>query len=1050
MRRLLQLLSHCGIWIVALILYQNTAAKSEPESLSRYAKWFTLAPPALDQPRIDLTRLKKSLTRVAATPSATTPTLSLGTLSTFTWEVGAPIPGPQSLGITSSPASTAFNVTPTGGWLSVTPSSGQTPAKLQVSLAANAANFSVGRFPGAVSVAAPAASNSPQVANVDLVVVPRIVLPSFPLVGATVGSPYVQILNPLLGVGPYKKWTLSKGSLPSGLTLSPTTGVISGFPTSAAGGPFQFSVQATDSLGVISDPANYTIGVTEPGLTVSPVSLAFSARPEDRTLPDPQTLSAFSQPNGISFTAATDGSTWLSVSSGGITPGQVKVSVNPAGLGPGNHQGSITLLSQANLKNIIPVTVTVSRPSAPPHLLIHSPAIQVAAVQGQAPLQKVISVSNDGAGILNFTVGVSGGSWLNVPSLTGSVASGQTASVPFTIDVSGQDPGTYTGAVTITNADNGDSSSIPVAVTVSSQERLIHTSQSGLRFTAVVGGGAIAPQSFTIQNPGQGNLDWAIDVQRLSGGSGWLQVDPLSGSSAAGAGGESPVTVTVSPTSLAPGQYAAILKIRADGASNSPQSVTVAVNVLRPGDQGSGPQFSESGLLLIGQNGSLNGPSSLLVYNPTGKALTYTSVHESNDPQDWLGTITSSGTVSAGAPVRIPVQVNLSGLAPGVRNGVVKFAFSDGTVRTVDVTSLVLPAPASQTGDANLSPAGSGCSARGLVLAIASPSADSIQKVAQSESVRVNATDDCGNPMTAGAINVAFSNGDADLPLRHQGNGVWTGTWTPHGAGLNVRLAATAFSALPAGIFVSAQKGVQVLVLGAPDNASATVKSIVNSASFAVSPVTPGSWISIFGDQLSTSSVTADSPTPALGDTQVYLGQTQLALNYVSGGQVNAMIPYGLTSDTVHNMLILRSATASVPIDITVADVQPGIYSVDSSGSGQGSIYNAATGNLADPFNPVTAGDYVTIACAGLGRVDQPPPTGSASPADPLARTLLQPGVTIGGVTANVSFSGLQPGVIGVYQVNAVVPDGITPGQTVPVQLTAVNAVSNIVTISVR
>jgi hypothetical protein len=785
MRRLLQLLSYLGIWIVALILYQNSAAKSEPESLPRYARWFNTSPPTNDPPRIDLTRLKKSLTRIAATASATTPTLSLGTLSTFTWEVGAVIPAPQSLAVTSSPASTSFDVTATGGWLSVTPTSGQTPAKLQVSLAPNTANFSAGKFSGAISVSAPAASNSPQVANVDLVVVPRIVLPSFPLVGATVGSPYVQILTPLLGVGPYKKWTLSKGSLPSGLTLSPNSGVISGFPTSAAGGPFQFSVQATDSLGVTSDPGNYTITVTDPGLTVSPVSLAFSARPEDRTLPDPQTISAFSQPNGINFTATTDGSSWLSVSGGGVTPGQVRVSVNPGGLSPGTHQGSITLVSQANLKNIIPVSVTVSQPAAPPHLLVRSAAIQLAVVHvhGQAPLQRVIGVSNDGGGTLNFNVRVSGGSWLNLSSATGAAASGQTASVPIAIDVSGENPGTYTGAVTITNADNSDATSIPVAVTVSSQEHLIHTSQSGLRFTAVAGVGTVAPQSFTIQNPGQGNLDWAIDVQPLSGGADWIQVDPSSGSSAAGNRGESPVTVTVTPSSLTTGQYSAILRIRADGASNSPQSVTVALNVLRPGDQGSGPQFSESGLLLIGQSGSPNAPASLLAYNPTGKALTYTSVHESNDPQDWLGSITSSGTVPAGAPVRIPIQVNLSGLAPGVRNGVVKFAFSDGTVRSVDVTSLVLPPAGSQTQEAKLGPATGGCSVRGLVLAIASPSADSIQKVTQSEAVRVNATDDCGNPMTDGAINVAFSNGDPDLPLRHQGNGVWTGTWTPRGAG---------------------------------------------------------------------------------------------------------------------------------------------------------------------------------------------------------------------------------------------------------------------------
>ena len=36
--------------------------------------------------------------------------------------------------------------------------------------------------------------------------------------------------------------------------------------------------------------------------------------------------------------------------------------------------------------------------------------------------------------------------------------------------------------------------------------------------------------------------------------------------------------------------------------------------------------------------------------------------------------------------------------------------------------------------------------------------------------------------------------------------------------------------------------------------------------------------------------------------------------------------------------------------------------------------------------------------------------------------------VTIGGVNAMVSFSGLAPGFVGLYQVNAVVPTGLASG----------------------
>jgi uncharacterized protein (TIGR03437 family) len=49
--------------------------------------------------------------------------------------------------------------------------------------------------------------------------------------------------------------------------------------------------------------------------------------------------------------------------------------------------------------------------------------------------------------------------------------------------------------------------------------------------------------------------------------------------------------------------------------------------------------------------------------------------------------------------------------------------------------------------------------------------------------------------------------------------------------------------------------------------------------------------------------------------------------------------------------------------------------------------------------------------------------------------------VTIGGTKAIVSFSGLAPGFVGLYQVNAEVPEGLTAGnQPVAVELAGVSS----------
>jgi uncharacterized protein (TIGR03437 family) len=63
---------------------------------------------------------------------------------------------------------------------------------------------------------------------------------------------------------------------------------------------------------------------------------------------------------------------------------------------------------------------------------------------------------------------------------------------------------------------------------------------------------------------------------------------------------------------------------------------------------------------------------------------------------------------------------------------------------------------------------------------------------------------------------------------------------------------------------------------------------------------------------------------------------------------------------------------------------------------------------------------------------------------------LITPTVTIGGVVAVVSYSGLAPDFAGLYQVNAIVPLGISPGNTVPVVISNGNVASNTVTIAVQ
>ena len=95
-------------------------------------------------------------------------------------------------------------------------------------------------------------------------------------------------------------------------------------------------------------------------------------------------------------------------------------------------------------------------------------------------------------------------------------------------------------------------------------------------------------------------------------------------------------------------------------------------------------------------------------------------------------------------------------------------------------------------------------------------------------------------------------------------------------------------------------------------------------------------------------------------------------------------------------------------------------------------------------------GGYISIYCTGLGATDPPVASGQAGPADRVVTVKTRVTVTIGGQPATVIFAGLAPGFVALYQVNAQVPAGVTPGNALPVVITQGNARSNTATIAVR
>jgi uncharacterized protein (TIGR03437 family) len=434
-------------------------------------------------------------------------------------------------------------------------------------------------------------------------------------------------------------------------------------------------------------------------------------------------------------------------------------------------------------------------------------------------------------------------------------------------------------------------------------------------------------------------------------------------------------------------------------------------------------------------------------------------------------------TIQPSQPTTLRVFPDFSALTAGsLQRGTITLQFSDGSPsQTVNVLIVVAPpgsTPAAvETDDSGgrgtaargyrieLGPnAASGCAAQPLQIQYRSLQPNFTAVVGQGKAIDVQVSDGCGTLVGPAGQQAQVSAyfASESVAMTHIGGGIWQGTWKPLTAG-PVLVSVTAFLA-QGGNLVAGQASVLSGFVSAPAPAATTptvtAQGVVHAASDQGGvPIAPGGLITLYGVNLSDGAGQSQGlPLPQqLNGTQVLLGNQPLPILYTSAGQLNVQVPYGVPVNTQYQLTVQHGNTLSVPQSLVVAQAQPGIFTVNQQGTGQGSIVKSDGVTLAQPGTPASIGEMIVIYCTGLGAVTPAVKEGSPAPTTPpLSTTVNQVTVTIGGTTAQVAFSGLTPGYAGLYQVNAVVPSGISTGDAVPVVLSVAGQTSPAVTIAVR
>ena len=100
---------------------------------------------------------------------------------------------------------------------------------------------------------------------------------------------------------------------------------------------------------------------------------------------------------------------------------------------------------------------------------------------------------------------------------------------------------------------------------------------------------------------------------------------------------------------------------------------------------------------------------------------------------------------------------------------------------------------------------------------------------------------------------------------------------------------------------------------------------------------------------------------------------------------------------------------------------------------------------------PVPRGGSIELYMTGLGPVTNQPASGKPAPSSPnLSSTTTLPTVMLGNVPAPVTFSGLAPSFVGLYQVNLQIPQNAPAGDAVPLVVSIGGINSNTAAIAVR
>ena len=517
--------------------------------------------------------------------------------------------------------------------------------------------------------------------------------------------------------------------------------------------------------------------------------------------------------------------------------------------------------------------------------------------------------------------------------------------------------------------------------------------------------GAALPASQTLQIKSSGAaLAFSIVATSTQYSGQWLSLSALSGITTAS------IKVYVNPTGMPAGPYQATIEVDSPAAATPAHTLQLTLDISNPT-----PTFSVSpaSLTFAYQTDASSLPvAQSVVVTAVGAAQT---VSASAGTAAWVLPPNAS-LVLAGMPETAAVAVNPAGLGPGAYTGTLTFTSATANPKTTTVAvtlNVSAGAPVITTG--GIWPAGAPAGSSDTTITIVGQNFFAGKSQAYAGTTALTSTVVSPTAMLATVPAAMLTTANVSLSIT-----------------VVTQTAANPSTAQP---FVVYGAGPQIF-------------AVADAASYSATAISPGEIITIFGVGLGPAqlapfpgtSLPTSLPVGAATATSVTIAGVTASLIYSSATQVSCIVPYSVASGSPVNVVVSYGTNASPAAAVNVVDADPGIFTLDSSGIGQGAILNIAvaadstvTYSVNGASNAAAKGSIVAIYLTGFG---QTTPAGNAT--EFISGSVVPVGavsVTVGGQPATgVAAAAPIGSVPGFLQVNATLPTAnITAGPAVPV-----------------